>query len=260
MKQHKAHPEAGLRHDLTLQIYLLGTVDFEAMLALQKRLVYEISGQGGQAALVVCEHKPLITVGRQGSRGHILCEAEELRARQWQVCWVNRGGGCLLHLPGQVAIYPLLPLDRLGLNLGSYLRLLRQVLGDVLADFSLEVADREDGAALWVGPRPVAALGVAIRDWVSYFGAALNVNVPLAPFRLVRWGGLQAEPMTSLERERHGPVRPSLVRQRLLEHFGTRFGFVRQVFFSDHVSLHQPALPQKARLLGYQPNSVPGRL
>ncbi len=51
-----------------LQVYLLGTLDFEAMLRFQRRLHYEVSGDRTQAALVLCEHPPLITVGRHGSR------------------------------------------------------------------------------------------------------------------------------------------------------------------------------------------------
>lgn len=223
--------------EMALQIYLLGVVDFATVLRLQKRLVYDISGQRDQAALILCEHPPLITVGRQGSRAHLLCDEDELRARQWDVRWVNRGGGCLLHLPGQLAIYPILPLDRLQLGVSAYLAQLQVALADVLADFSVQATSCEK-AGVWVGERPIAAVGVAVRDWVSYFGAVLNLNVPLEPFRLIRWGGPLTEPMTSLERERRGPVRPSLVRQRLIEHFRNRFGFARTALFSEHVSLN----------------------
>src|SRR3989442_4146069 len=86
-----------------LQAYLLGTVDFEAALALQRRLHFDVAGDRSQAALIVCEHAPLITVGRQGSRRHLLTDAEELQARCWRVRWVNRAGGCWLHLPVQVS-------------------------------------------------------------------------------------------------------------------------------------------------------------
>src|SRR4051794_29952651 len=87
-----------------LQAYLLGQVDFEAALALQRRLVYEIAGDRTRAALILCEHPPLITVGREGSRSHVLCDDAELQGRHWRVRWVNRGGGVWLHLPGQLAI------------------------------------------------------------------------------------------------------------------------------------------------------------
>ena len=228
--------------DSVLQVYLLGSVEFEAALALQRQLVYHVAGDRACAGLILCEHPPLITVGRHGSSAHILCGPEELRARRWRVRWVNRGGGCLLHVPGQLAVYSILPLDRLGLGLEAYLKRLHDVLAAVLGDFDVRAATNAGHAGLWARERPIAGVGVAVRDWVSYHGAFLNVNPDLELFRAVRHGSATALPMTSLERERHGPLRPSLVRERLIEHFMTRFGFGRMSLFSDH-----PSLGRKAR-------------
>jgi lipoyl(octanoyl) transferase len=224
-----------------LQAYMLGSVDFEAALGWQRRLVYQVAGDRTTAALLLCEHTPLITVGREGSRLHLLCEPDELRARRWAVRWVNRGGGCLLHLPGQLAVYPVLALDCLEIGLQTYLDRLHQVLATVLADFSVHAEARPGRSGLWVGPRLIAGVGVAVRDWVTYYGAYLNVNPDLEPFRRVRSGGVEDGPMTSLERERRGPLRPALVRERLLEIFADRFGFARTTLFFDH-----PALSRKA--------------
>src|SRR5947209_11132814 len=86
----------------SLQVFLQGATAFESALAFQRRQVYQVSGDPASAVLLLCEHPPLITVGREGSRAHILYEPEELGARQWRIRWVNRGGGCILHLPGQL--------------------------------------------------------------------------------------------------------------------------------------------------------------
>jgi lipoyl(octanoyl) transferase len=225
-----------------LRAYLLGTLDFETALSLQRRLVYEVSGDRAQAALLLCEHPPLITVGRQGSRAHIYCGPEELHSRQWPVRWVNRGGGCLLHVPGQFAIYPIVALDRLGLSVPAYLEKLQRVLCDALAEFSIPGRTRPDQAGVWVGHRLIASVGVAVRDWVTYYGAALNVYPDLEPFRLLRCSAAGDGPMTSIERERRGPLRPAFVRQRLVEHFCTCFAVSRLSILSDH-----PSLSRKAR-------------
>ncbi len=225
-----------------LQAYVLGAMEFDAALAFQRRLAFEIAGDRRRAALLVCEHhRPLITVGRHGSRTHILCEPAELRARQWQVRWVNRGGGCLLHLPGQLAVYPVLALEQFGLGLQAYLERLQQVIIDVVDEFGVHAEMRSSQTGVWVGARMLAGVGVAVRDWVTYYGANFNINPALDVFRLVRTGGPDDGPMTSLERERRGPLRPSLPRERLLEHFATRFGFGRVTFFSDHPTLHRKA-------------------
>src|SRR6184192_1225806 len=109
------------RTDAVLQVYLLGSVDFEAALALQHRLAFEVACNRSAAFLLVCEHPATITIGREGSWRHLRSGPDELRAQGLPVRWVNRGGGCLLHIPGQCVLYPILALDRLGLGLQDYL-------------------------------------------------------------------------------------------------------------------------------------------
>jgi lipoyl(octanoyl) transferase len=227
--------------DLSLQVYLLGSVGFETALAWQRRLVYNVAGERTSACLMLCEHPPLITVGREGSRAHIRFDFDELQQRGWPVRWVNRGGGCLLHLPGQLAAYPILPLDHLRLGLQAYLDQLHRVLADVLADFSIGAQTRPTAPGLWAAGRPIAGFGIAVRDWVSYYGAVLNIDPDLEPFRRISCGGPAEPPMTSLARERHGPLRSGLVRERFVEYFASRFGFARVSVFFGH-----PALETKA--------------
>jgi lipoyl(octanoyl) transferase len=236
----------GTRPNLTLHVYALGCVDFDALLAFQRRLQYEISEERTHAALILCEHPSLISVGRRGSRSHIRLEADELHLRGWPIRWVNRGGGCILHGPGQLALYPILPLDHLQLGIAQYLHTINLALADLLGEFSLhaDIATSETGVR--IGPRLVAALGVTVRNWITGYGAYLNVYPPLGHYADVATDLETGLPMTSLERERKGRVRPALVRQRLIEHFQARFGFERCVFFSDHPALPGPRESQSA--------------
>jgi lipoyl(octanoyl) transferase len=223
-----------------LQVYLLGLVDFADALDFQRLLAYQVGGDRDQAALILCEHPPLITIGRQGSQNHVQLEPEELVVRGWSVRWVNRGGGTLLHLPGQMAIYPILPLDRLGLGIDAYVARLEAVLSAVLKDFTARSDGSNGASGVRVGGRLVADCGIAVRDWVSYYGAVLNVNPDLELLRKVRCGVPATAPMTSLERERRGPLRAALVRERLLEHFIAHFRFGRAALLFNH-----PSLPRK---------------
>ncbi len=225
----------------TLQAYLLGTLPFEDAQALQRRLAFEVAGDRRRGALLLCEHPPLITVGRQGSHAHILCGPDELRARQWRVRWVNRGGGCVLHQPGQLAVYPVVALDQLGLSLPAYLERLQDVILALLDDLGLTGATRPGRPGVWVQDRLLADVGVAVRGWVTFSGIVLNINPALTPFRLVRCGGAGEPPMTSLERERRGPVRPALVRQRIIELVSARLGFTETHLFTNHLSLRRKA-------------------
>jgi lipoyl(octanoyl) transferase len=227
--------------DLTLQVYLLGQVDYDEMLQCQRRLVFEVSGDRSRGVLLLCEHPPLISVGREGSREHIRYEPAELDALEWPVRWVNRGGGCLLHLPGQLAIYSILALDRLKLDLQGYLDRLHAAILDALTSLSVPACQRPDRTGLWVKDRLIAQIGVAVRDWVSYFGAAINIHPDLEPYRRVLPAGRGEPAMTSLARELREPVREAAVRQRLVEAVERHFGFRRTSLFHHHPALTRPA-------------------
>ncbi|MFL5328077.1 MAG: lipoyl(octanoyl) transferase LipB [Gemmataceae bacterium] len=219
-----------------LEAYLLGRVEFDDLLALQRRLVYEIGGQRSRGVLILCELPYLITVGRSGSSAHIQYEPSELATRGWPVRWINRGGGCLLHGPGQLAVIPVVALDQFGMDLPGFLAALHDVLLVAVREADAAATARPDESGIWVRDRLLAHVGVAIHDWVSYFGAAINIDPDLELFRKIQCDG-QAEPMTSLARERRGPVRPALIRQRLVEAFAERFGFSRTSLFHHHPAL-----------------------
>jgi lipoyl(octanoyl) transferase len=219
-----------------LKAYFLGRVEFERALALQRRLVYDVAG-GAAACLLFCEHPPTITVGRQGSHDQLRLDETERVRRGWTLRWVNRGGSSWLHLPGQLAVYPIIPLRELGLTVGEYCWKLQAALVGFLAELELPAHGLPE---VWVGSRPIAAIGVAVRDWVAYYGAVLNVNPDLEGYRLVRTGKGHP-PMTSLQRECRRPVRPGEVRERLLAHLAARLGFARTYLFAEHPLLQREA-------------------
>ena len=233
-----------------LQVYLLGVIPFEAALRLQRRLHYDVSGDRRQAALIVCEHAPSITMGRQASHGHLTIDPA---ANGWPVRWVARGGGAWLHLPGQLAIYPIFPLDRLGLTIPAYLEALAMALGRVFDDFSIRQRLSTNENGVWVGNRLAAAVGVGVRHHVTSFGAIFNLCPDLESFRGIQCHPAVAGPMTSLERERHGPVRMAHVRELLLDHLGQVFGFAQIVPFSDHPLLNPSPITVERPLVPYLP-------
>jgi lipoate-protein ligase B len=147
-----------------------------------------------------------------------------------------------LHLPGQLAVYSIQPLGRLRLGVQGYLSGLQQVVAEFLREFRVEVETRQGQPDVWGRGGRIASVGIAVRDWVAHYGLVLNVNPDLRLFRLVR-GSLGDGSVTSLERERRGPLRMSMVRERLVEHFAAQFSFARTSLFFD-----SPALRRKAPL------------
>ena len=92
------------------------------------------------------------------------------------VHWVNRGGGCVLHLPGQLAAYFALPLEPLGLDLQRYLDGLQNAVVGVLDEFDLKGTTRPDLPGVFLGHARVASVGVAVNRWIAYHGLTLNVG------------------------------------------------------------------------------------
>jgi lipoyl(octanoyl) transferase len=229
--------------DPALRVHFLGPLPYDSFLALQRRLAYEIGGDPSLASLIVCEHPPGITVGREGSRLHVRPTPDELAAREWRLRWVARGGGVMLHLPGQVCAYPILPLQTLKKSPAEYLAELHQCVADVVRKHGLEPRIEAARPGVWVGDRRVAHVGVAVRGGVTAFGAVLNVCPDLELFDGIACDG-DPRPMTSLERECPTRVRLSSVRLDLAEAVAARFGYPRQSVFHTHNILHANAHPR----------------
>jgi lipoyl(octanoyl) transferase len=226
-----------------LEVYLLGLVDFEEVQQLQRRMVYDLGERGG-ASLVLCEHPPTISVGRSGSRIHIAADDAEIRALGIKVHWVNRWGGCILHLPGQLAAYFALPLAPLALDVRSYLDGLHTAIIGVLDEFDLTGVRNPALPGVFLGGARVASVGVAINRWIAYHGLTLNVGPFLEPFDLIEEPGLGPIPIrqTSMEARRQRPAPMSQVREALIRQLETAFGLERHHVYTDH-----PLIRRKVR-------------
>ncbi len=227
-----------------LEIFLLGEVPWEDVQALQRRLVYDLGERGG-GALVLCEHPPVVSVGRSGSRGHVRADDDQLRDLRLSLRWVNRGGGCLLHLPGQLCGYLVLPLESRGLSLGAYLDGLHRVLIETLAEFDLEGRTRTDLPGVFLGHRRVGTVAVAVSRGIAYHGITLNVGPYLGPFDLLEEPGINGWLLrqTSMEAQRQRAAPMSKVREALIRHLEATFGLERHHLYTDHPLVRPKSRP-----------------
>jgi lipoyl(octanoyl) transferase len=161
-----------------------------------------IAGEVGDT-LVFTEHEPVYTIGlRSGADSHLVWQAEQLTREGIEVVKTNRGGDITYHGPGQIVGYPIISLTPRK-DLHEYLRFLEQILINSLGTLGLAAARRPGKTGIWLGPRKIAALGVAVRRWVAYHGFALNVNANLAHFGGIVPCGISASDgtVTSLQAE-----------------------------------------------------------
>ena len=150
----------------------------------------------------------MFTIGlRGGADQHLVWSAERLAREGVEVVKTNRGGDITYHGPGQIVGYPIMNLAPRP-DLHAYLRFLEQVLINSVGCLGLAAARREGKTGVWLGSRKLAAVGVAVRRWVTYHGFALNVNAHLAHFQGIVPCGIGAADgtVTSLQTELGRPV------------------------------------------------------
>ena len=104
---------------------------------------------------------------------------------------IDRGGQITYHGPGQIVAYLLLDLRRWKINVRELVRLMEQAVIDLLADYGVKAAGREEAPGVYVGDAKIAALGLKIKNSCSYHGLALNVDMDLSPFANINPCGYQ---------------------------------------------------------------------
>lgn len=227
--------QPGDSSDASLEAYFLGQIELERCLALQRRLVHEASSRGqGRIDVLFCEHPPVITIGRSGAPSDVQFAAGPVRNGQIDVRWIRRGGGCLVHGPGQLAVYPIVSLTDRGWSVGEYLARLQAGIGRALEAVDIRCQGRTASPGLWGRTGQLVALGVGVSQWVTWHGAFINVSPAMGLCRLVDSDPLGDSRMSSLVAERGQPVKMTRVRAELVHHLADAFGCRRQHFYTGH--------------------------
>ncbi len=186
----------------------------------EEQVARRIAGEAGDT-LIFTEHEPVFTLGlRGGSENHLVWNADQLARAGVELARTNRGGDITYHGPGQIVGYPIVSLTARR-DLHAYLRFLEQVLINSVGALGLAASRRDGLTGIWLGPRKVAAIGVAVKRWVTYHGFALNVNANLAHFEGIVPCGISATDgtVTSLEAELGHPLDLDEVRTVLAREF-----------------------------------------
>ena len=201
-----------------------GFTEYGAAFRKQKAYVRQRIAGERQDTLIFTEHHPVFTLGvRPGSEHHLIWDEEKLLHRGITVHKSNRGGDITYHGPGQLTGYPIFHLDKLR-DLHAYLHLLEAAVILALEEWELGAGRRDGKTGIWMGSRKIAAIGVAVKSWVSYHGFALNVtNRCLAPFAGIVPCGITDGAVTSMERELGFPIDPDKVKPVVSQAFDSVF-------------------------------------
>ncbi len=230
---------------MILNLIHLGRVDYAAALDIQKQLVEARHENRIGNTLVLLEHPPVLTLGRNSSRANILASDEFLAYRGVEVHEINRGGDVTYHGPGQLVGYPILDLRSVTVNgrrVGAvdYVRLLEESLIRALGDFAVPAQRIAGRTGVWtvaggsIPEKKIAAIGVHISRGITSHGFALNVTTDLRDFELIVPCGISDRAVTSLELEAAEGATPATMENAInsvARHFG--LVFEHQVLWLD---------------------------
>ena len=132
------------------------------------------------------EHPPVFTLGQNASRAHLLAPGDI------PVVQIDRGGQVTYHGPGQLVVYPLIDLRRLGLGIRAFVTALERSVIELAAQFGIRCECRREAPGVYVAGAKLASVGVRVRAQGAYHGLAVNVALDLAPFARINPCGWQA--------------------------------------------------------------------
>lgn len=201
-----------------------GSVPYGEAVALQERI--RAARRAGRVpdVLLLLEHPPVITLGRASHDENLLVSPELLRSRGVELYEAARGGDVTYHGPGQLVGYPIFHLEDHGRDVHRFLRNVEEALIRTLAGYGLEGSRTAGQTGVWVGNDKVAAIGIGVRQWVTWHGFALNISTDMDAFRLIVPCGIRDRGVTSLERVLGHPVDPAEVTSRVIRSFEEVFG------------------------------------
>ena len=238
---------------MLISVVQLGTVSYATGLKLQSELIAARKEDRIPDALLLLEHKPVITLGRNARQQNVLLTRELLLSKGVELFETNRGGDVTFHGPGQLVGYPIFDLHGFPTTGGGalkylgavdYVRKVEEVLIRTCLEYGIPTKRIKGLTGVWTdwkgesgseitnlpnyqlpnsSDAKVAAIGVHISRSVTSHGFALNVNTDLDYFKLIVPCGISDKPVTSLQKELDRDVDLEEVAQRVSRNFGRVF-------------------------------------
>jgi len=169
----------------------LGYMEYEKSLHIQRAIVDKRQSRLLPDVLLTVEHPHVYTIGKRG-------KIEDVSQTTIPIIRVERGGAVTYHGPGQLVAYPIISLEEVRVDVPQFIRMLEEVGILLLKDYDVAAERIEGKAGVWVNGKKIASIGLAIKNWITYHGIAININVDLRYFRAIKPCGFSPDIITSL--------------------------------------------------------------
>lgn len=184
---------------MEFRVFDLGLIDYQKAWQIQKDIFTQVKTGLFRQAMILCQHYPVITLGRLANKRNILIPEYELRKRKIPLYNLERGGDVTYHGPGQLMVYPIFNLSYLKKDIYLFLRQLEEIVISLLSDFEIKAGRYSGLTGVWIDRKKIASIGIAIKRWITFHGLSINIKkTDLDNFRFIRPCGMQIE-MTSIE-------------------------------------------------------------
>jgi lipoyl(octanoyl) transferase len=241
---------------MIIHVLHLGVVPYATSLELQRTLLALRKADRIENTLLLLEHPPVITLGRNAKLDNVLASPEFLAQRGVELFEIDRGGDVTFHGPGQLVAYPIFDLRSFEPKVGAveFVRRLEEVLIRTCGDFGIGTQRIKGLTGVWTYALPskpeakIAANGVHISRAVTTHGFALNVSTDLDYFTMIVPCGISGKPVTSIERELQKQVSMDEVATAASRNFGRVFQsqMLWLESLDDLLAQAMPAVPQLA--------------
>ena len=202
-----------------IDIHDLGKLLYKKTWNYQKELLKKRSKNEINDTLILVEHEPVFTLGKNADENHILQNYPD-NIKTYQI---ERGGDVTYHGPGQLVAYPILDLRNYKKSISWYMRSLEQVIIDTLFDYNI-TANRKNGlTGVWYNNEKIAALGVRVSRWITMHGFSLNVNPDLNHYKNIIPCGIFEHGVTSMSNILNKHVEYEHVKKTIIKKFINQF-------------------------------------
>ena len=184
-----------LKESQKILIQDLGFKKYQSVLSLQKKLQKQRIAGNIKDTLILVEHEPVYTLGKNSNRDHLL----QSRDKSVEVYNTERGGEVTFHGPGQLVGYPILDLRNYKKSVSWYMRTLEELTIRVLREFDIKGSRIKGLTGVWVENKKIAAQGVRISRWVTMHGFSINVCPQLSYYDGIIPCGIFDHDVTSME-------------------------------------------------------------
>jgi lipoyl(octanoyl) transferase len=174
--------------------------------------------------LIFLEHYPVITLGKSANGKHLLASRERLEKQGVEIFSVERGGDVTFHGPGQLVGYPILEIKNGLGGVKPFVRKLEEAIINGLKPFGIEAKTNPPYTGVWVDNEKIASIGIAVKQWVSFHGFALNVTTDLSFFDLIVPCGIAGVRMTSVKKLSGRAVEMAEVKKTMRQSFAEVMG------------------------------------